>query len=197
MKNKTLSLFLIFFKSFLCIIIAVVEAGGCILSTGYAINVVNQIDGPDDKIRVRCKSKDDDIGDKTIGFQQSVDWHFCENVFGPSTLFFCHFYMGNRQQVFDVFNKSVKPQCHEKHKPEHWRCTWLVRRDGFYIVHRFPDVPEETGGGGCGWHPSLHGFDLKGSQLRARGVCSSWAGPVIDWIAPSLVKDCGWALGPA
>ncbi|KAI3697106.1 hypothetical protein L6452_29862 [Arctium lappa] len=67
---------------------------------------------------------------------ESVDWKFCENILAPTTLFFCHFHMDNKQQVFDVYNEIVKPEYVEKPKREYWRCTWLIKRYGFYFVHQ-------------------------------------------------------------
>ncbi|KAI3697104.1 hypothetical protein L6452_29859 [Arctium lappa] len=92
-------------------------------------------DGGNDTVVVHCQSKDDDTGEKTIGFNQSVDWKFCENILDPRTLFFCHFHMDNKQQVFDVYNKTVKLEYVEKPKRDYWRCTCLIKRDGFYFVH--------------------------------------------------------------
>ncbi|XP_071718410.1 S-protein homolog 18-like [Rutidosis leptorrhynchoides] len=132
--EKLVSVF-IFFTTFLSIIITI-AAKGC-WTNGWAINVVNDIDNNKAPIQVHCKSKDDDIGMKSLGFHQSVDWKFCEKVITPSTLYFCHFYMGNKEQVFDVFNDTHKSLCQETDKSkDYWACTWLVRPDGFYIVDR-------------------------------------------------------------
>ncbi|KAL4561157.1 hypothetical protein LXL04_033319 [Taraxacum kok-saghyz] len=144
-KRKHLSnFFFIFFPMFLCIIIEVVAAGGCFWSNGYFINVVNDIYHSPNKVMVHCKSKDNDIGVKTIGFNQSVEWKFCEKIWTPSTLFFCHFYMGNVEQVFDVYNNGIGPQCVERKKEEYWRCTWLIKTDGFYFVDRTSGVRKDV-----------------------------------------------------
>lgn len=126
--------FFIFFTTFLSIIVAI-TAKGC-WTNGWTINVANEINnkGP---IQVHCKSKDDDIGMKSLGYHQSIDWKFCENVISPSTVYFCHFYMGNQEQRFDVFNDTHRSLCLEKDKKkDYWRCTWLVRPDGFHVVDR-------------------------------------------------------------
>ncbi|KAI3676863.1 hypothetical protein L1987_86477 [Smallanthus sonchifolius] len=133
MINKPVSLF-VFFSTFLCIIIAV-PTKGC-WSGGWTINVINEINNPD-RVQVHCKSKDDDIGMKEIGFHQSVDWKFCENIIAPSTLFFCHVYKGKQEQVFDVFNHTIKPLCREQDRSkDYWRCSWLIQADGIYFIDR-------------------------------------------------------------
>ncbi|KAL8260056.1 hypothetical protein R6Q59_028009 [Mikania micrantha] len=101
----------IFLTTLVCII-AVAAAKGCTFSKGWTINVINNINN-NDKVQVHCKSKDNDIGMKSLGFHESINWEFCENIVGPSTLYFCHFYKGNQQLVFDVFNHSMRPLCHE------------------------------------------------------------------------------------
>ncbi|GJW67229.1 plant self-incompatibility S1 [Tanacetum coccineum] len=105
-------------------------------SGGWIVNVVDDINSKE-LIQVHCKSKNDDIGMKSIGFGQSVDWKFCETIITPGTLYFCHFYKGNQEQVFDVFNDKIKHTCREKdRKMDYWACTWLIRSDGFYIRDR-------------------------------------------------------------
>ncbi|KAL7616033.1 hypothetical protein Lser_V15G02802 [Lactuca serriola] len=132
--NKSLPfVFIIYVTAFLCII--KVGAGGCFWSSGWFINVCNLI--PNEKVLVHCKSKDNDIGGvQTIGWNESVHWQFCENIVSPSTLYFCHIWWGNSEQVFDVFNGQLKRQCIEKEKKDYWRCTWLIKKDGFYLIDR-------------------------------------------------------------
>nr|XP_043611812.1 S-protein homolog 1-like [Erigeron canadensis] len=128
---------LIFFTTYLCIVIAI-GAKNCMWSNGrgWIINVVNEINGPN-KIQVHCKSKDNDIGMKTLGYHETIDWKFCENIIAPSTLFFCHFYNGNKEQVFDVFNDTLGAFCDEKdRKKTYYRCTWMAKLEGFYIKDR-------------------------------------------------------------
>ncbi|PWA40533.1 Plant self-incompatibility S1 [Artemisia annua] len=126
----------IFFTTLLCIIVAVSAKPKSCWSGGWIVNVVDDINSKE-LIQVHCKSKDDDIGMKSIGFGQSVDWKFCENIFSPSTLYFCHVYKGSQEQVFDVFNDKIKQTCREKdQKKDYWACTWLIRPDGIYIRDR-------------------------------------------------------------
>ncbi|MFS7988912.1 putative plant self-incompatibility S1 [Helianthus anomalus] len=130
---------IIFFTTFLCVIALATAAKPCWLG-GWAINVVNQVNGTDKgHVYAHCKSKNDDIGFHKIKYQHSTTWKFCENIFGPTTLFFCHAYKGQHQElVFDVFTQdTIKPLCRElDFKANYWRCSWLLRDDGIYLVDR-------------------------------------------------------------
>ena len=137
-KRRSLSLVFIFFVAFLCMV-KVVSGSGCFWSSGWFINVANLIGK--EKVLVHCRSKENDIGEKTIGWNESVHWQFCENIVSPSSLYYCHFYLGNREQTFDVFNGVMKHDCVEKEKKDFWRCTWLLKSDGFYFVDRTSGTP--------------------------------------------------------
>ncbi|KAL8214226.1 hypothetical protein R6Q57_003675 [Mikania cordata] len=58
----------IFLTTLVCII-AAVAAKGCTFSKGWTINVINN----NDKVQVHCKSKDNDIGMKSLGFHESIN----------------------------------------------------------------------------------------------------------------------------
>ncbi|KAI3697109.1 hypothetical protein L6452_29865 [Arctium lappa] len=121
---------------FLCIFIAVVTEG-CFWSKGYFINVVNDInDGGNDTVVVHVQSKDDDIGEKLSDLSNPLTGNYVRTsllqVLFSSAIFIWIY----KQQVFDVYNGTVKPECVEKPKRDYWRYTWLIKRDGFYFVHR-------------------------------------------------------------
>ncbi|XP_076931930.1 S-protein homolog 21-like [Bidens hawaiensis] len=127
---------IIFFTALVCMI-AAAAAKKCFWTGGWTINVINDINSKQ-KVGVHCKSKDDDIGMKYLGFHESVDWSFCENIWTPSTLFVCHAYKGTQEQVFDVFNhNTILPLCPEPDsKRDKYRCSWLIKADGIYIMDR-------------------------------------------------------------
>ena len=59
---------------------------------------------------------------------------------------------------------------------------------------KYSNIPERGAVDGIPVYP---GSIPRGINLRAWGVPSLWVGPVIDWPAPSPVKDCGWTYaGP-
>ncbi|XP_076898546.1 S-protein homolog 24-like [Bidens hawaiensis] len=131
---------IIFFTTLVCTL-ASAAAKRCIFSDGWIINVINEIDSVH-KVQVHCKSRDDDIGMKDLAFHESVNWSFCDNIFDPSTLYFCHAYKGyDQEQVFDVFNRNtvnpISKLCGEPDSnADYWRCSWLLKSDGIYIVDR-------------------------------------------------------------
>ncbi|KAM7466301.1 hypothetical protein LguiB_013863 [Lonicera macranthoides] len=86
----------------------------------------------------RCQSKDDDLGYQKLLVGQEYYWKFRVNLFG-TTLFFCHFYWGDKDKVFDVFKASTHiPDCSpvDEDIP---RCYWLVKDDGFYFSNKMGD----------------------------------------------------------
>ncbi|XP_076904362.1 S-protein homolog 21-like [Bidens hawaiensis] len=137
-KHKPL---IIFFTTFVCMISAA-SAKYC-WDAGWAISVVNNCH---ERVQVHCKSKDDDIGLKDLGLHESVDWKFCENIIEPSTLFFCHAYKGNKEQVFDVFNyDKIRPHCCERDKNlEYGRVNWLLNEDGIHFIDRCGAVDKDV-----------------------------------------------------
>ncbi|XP_076951598.1 S-protein homolog 6-like [Bidens hawaiensis] len=130
---------IIFFTTLVCTI-AATAAKRCFWSDGWIINVINEVDSIH-QVQVHCKSRNDDIGMKSLGLHESVDWKFCDNIIEPSTLYFCHAYKGTQEQVFDVFNRNtinpISRLCREPDSnADHWRCSWLLKSDGIYIVDR-------------------------------------------------------------
>ncbi|XP_024984191.1 S-protein homolog 5-like [Cynara cardunculus var. scolymus] len=128
--EKPCSFSFIFFTTFLCIIISVAES--CTFTQGYSVIVIN--DNINEKVQVHCKSKDNDIGLKSIGLKESVAWSFCDNINFPSTLFYCNFQLGKKHQVFDVYNRDVGRSCKKGPKGDRRLCRWYIRHDGFYMI---------------------------------------------------------------
>ncbi|KAI8527624.1 hypothetical protein RHMOL_Rhmol12G0089900 [Rhododendron molle] len=64
-------------------------------------------------------------------FHQVFSWNFRTDIFGR-TLYFCHFYWGSSNQIFDVFSLNIE-YYHCQNGEGHVRCFWGVRPDGFYI----------------------------------------------------------------
>ncbi|XP_052206919.1 S-protein homolog 29-like [Diospyros lotus] len=94
-----------------------------------AVRVFNNVSG---LLIVRCQSKDDDIGVQTLRPNQNLTWRFRPHVFPANTLFFCHFYWGFKDQIFDVYNNYIDDFCTHRHSKD-YSCYWSVRPDGFYF----------------------------------------------------------------
>ena len=75
-----------------------------------------------------CKSRDDDLGNRTL--QPKGQWEF---TFGLDqlhpTFFYCYFAYEHFAATFDVFSKFLKQECGGNN------FFWTVQEDGFYIYH--------------------------------------------------------------
>ncbi|XP_052180222.1 S-protein homolog 29-like [Diospyros lotus] len=95
-----------------------------------AVHIRNDLSDP---FRVQCQSKDNDIGMQTLNPGQLLSWRFVPHwFFGEDTLFFCHFYWGPHERIFDVYNNKVASYCSDKYTNDKI-CYWSVRSDGFYF----------------------------------------------------------------
>lgn len=89
---------------------------------------------PPNPLVVHCQSKDDDIGIKTLHVNEQFQFRF---KWGFRTLFFCHYWWGDKQAVFDVFNRTLAHKyCNNKLIPGLGgdTCYWETRLDGFYLA---------------------------------------------------------------
>ncbi|PWA44297.1 plant self-incompatibility S1 [Artemisia annua] len=105
----------------------------------WTIFIYNAMNDP---IKVNVKSKDDDLGDHTLAFNENEKWGFCEN-FWKTTFFYASFnWNGSRTASFGVFDKTTTPHCSK------WRftysrvCYWLVRDTGFYVGPHLTPFPD-------------------------------------------------------
>ncbi|KAM7466270.1 hypothetical protein LguiB_013832 [Lonicera macranthoides] len=78
---------------------------------GFEIHIVNGFSNNSCPLRCRCQSKDTDFGYHELLRGEEFYWKFHNHVF-EKTLYFCHFYWGNMDKVFDVFNdRKAFPSC--------------------------------------------------------------------------------------
>ncbi|KAF7132423.1 hypothetical protein RHSIM_Rhsim09G0055400 [Rhododendron simsii] len=71
------------------------------------IHVISNVpDKPTGHLQVHCKSGDDDLKMRTLNDGGEFNWTFFDNII-QTTLFFCHFYWGSKDRVFDVFNRKI------------------------------------------------------------------------------------------
>ncbi|KAK9149163.1 hypothetical protein Scep_007920 [Stephania cephalantha] len=96
------------------------------------VHVRNDI-SPTAKLNLHCKSKDDDLGQHVVTYQQEFTWSFRGNIFAR-TLFWCNMNWTNRaghlfQQSFTTYESKVTP-CGKD-------CVWSARTDGVYFLDNF------------------------------------------------------------
>ncbi|CAL9221145.1 unnamed protein product [Arabidopsis halleri] len=77
-------------------------------------------------LRYHCKSKQDDLGDRTMAVNGTWSFEFRPSIFGR-TLFFCGFRWDNELHWFDIYKQKrdkefTKFGCR--------RCEWKIHKDG-------------------------------------------------------------------
>ncbi|XP_047342814.1 S-protein homolog 3-like [Impatiens glandulifera] len=92
------------------------------------IHIISEVN----TLKVRCKSKDDDLGNRTLTQGNEFMWKFKENAYG-TTLFFCHFYWNAKEARFNVFDGAVKDNCSMRKFLPNYHCFWKVTDNAFYI----------------------------------------------------------------
>ncbi|CAN4090975.1 unnamed protein product [Withania somnifera] len=104
----------------------------CLLSQDHQVHIINKLPSNSPQLKIHCASKDDDLGDHYPTINEDFNWSFCQTVFGK-TLFFCHFWWGSKDKVFDVYNDPL--YCVKQGKQINYLdyCKWEVREDGFYL----------------------------------------------------------------
>ncbi|KAL9291677.1 putative plant self-incompatibility S1 [Arabidopsis thaliana] len=77
-------------------------------------------------LRYHCKSKNDDLGDRTMAVNGTWSFEFRPSVFG-GTLFFCGFIWDKELHWFDIYKQSRDREFAEFGCR---RCEWKIRKDG-------------------------------------------------------------------
>ncbi|KDP44437.1 hypothetical protein JCGZ_16270 [Jatropha curcas] len=91
------------------------------------VNITNDL-GPNTDLRVHCKSKDDDLGEKLLHFRGYFTFQFHPNFWG-TTLFYCLMKWQNVYHYFDIYIDDRDDK----------RCTvclWLIRASGPCMLNR-------------------------------------------------------------
>ncbi|CAO2824620.1 unnamed protein product [Amaranthus hypochondriacus] len=92
----------------------------------FNVTIVDDLNQGEELI-VRCQSKDTDFGvHKLTETGKSFSWVFNMNVF-DSTLYFCHFYWGDKDISFPVFEAHTEGNICES------IVNWEVKPAGFYF----------------------------------------------------------------
>ncbi|GFP79621.1 hypothetical protein PHJA_000105600 [Phtheirospermum japonicum] len=82
-------------------------------------------------LKVHCASKDREIGYHTVSQSKDIFWGLCMNIW-RSTMYFCHFWWGNKEAAFEVFNNKIARKCSGD-----LFCLWVVRADGIALTDYF------------------------------------------------------------
>ncbi|KAK2977407.1 hypothetical protein RJ640_009958 [Escallonia rubra] len=82
----------------------------CLFCTTYAaltkaeVHVLNFVPGQS-PLKVRCQSKDDDIGYHILNNGEEFHWSFSPNFPIENTLFFCHFWWNSKDKALKVYDE--------------------------------------------------------------------------------------------
>ncbi|KAG5607568.1 hypothetical protein H5410_029060 [Solanum commersonii] len=95
----------------------------------YELHIINALPNNDIPLWYHCASGDKDFGYHILKVGEDFNFEFSVNHL-LSTLYFCHFWWGKNQNVFDVFNKNLFHICSSSPDKIH-TCYWKVQKDGF------------------------------------------------------------------
>lgn len=94
--------------------------------------IINDLADPPLPLRYHCKSRDDDLGDRTMAPRGSWFFQFKPSVFG-NTKFSCSFSWGNESHYFDIYKQNrdrlfARFGCR--------RCEWKIRKAGICKLNK-------------------------------------------------------------
>ncbi|CAA0825346.1 Plant self-incompatibility protein S1 family [Striga hermonthica] len=97
----------------------------CFLTSKVTVHVANLL-SVNEPFLLHCRSKDDDLGIKTMDQNQEFRWTFCTNIW-YSTKFWCTFQWGLKHQVIIAYEEAKREYCNDNH------CYWSARDDRIYF----------------------------------------------------------------
>ncbi|KAH6810359.1 hypothetical protein C2S51_024121 [Perilla frutescens var. frutescens] len=103
------------------------------IGSKYDVHIVNNLPSSSNSpLLIHCASGDDDLGDHSLGRTCDFNWSFRMNFF-LTTKFFCRFRWEGKNVAHDVFSDRLGDGCFPIDNHVRYRCTWLVKADGFYL----------------------------------------------------------------
>ncbi|KAJ0238445.1 S-protein [Hirschfeldia incana] len=114
----------------MCICVAMSHVQDDFSLTGFdnprtTVKIINDLGGTL-PLRYQCRSKDDDLGDRTMAPGGSWFFEFKPSVFG-NTKFYCSFSWGNELHYFDIYTQNRDREFAEFGCI---RCEWKIRTTG-------------------------------------------------------------------
>ncbi|XP_043720760.1 S-protein homolog 29-like [Telopea speciosissima] len=103
------------------------SVSGCFTTPKTHVRVKNKL-GAGKKLHLECESKEDDLGEKALNYNQVFSWTFCGSVW-TSTLFFCDFWY-ERNGTYVATHADVYFQ----QRDNCLDCSVLVGVKGVYVV---------------------------------------------------------------
>ncbi|KAF3623594.1 putative proline-rich receptor-like protein kinase PERK4-like, partial [Capsicum annuum] len=104
----------------------------CFFTSKYEIQIIDDLPNNSPQLEIHCASRDNDLEHHFLNPNQDFTWSFCMQVF-RKTLFFCHFWWGSKNQIFDVFNNQHHCVDMGTVPIGTKKCVWIVKSDGIYL----------------------------------------------------------------
>ncbi|EPS61842.1 hypothetical protein M569_12955, partial [Genlisea aurea] len=101
----------------------------------YRVLIASELPPNSGQLKAHCASKDDDLGIHYLDPDQSFLWKFCEDYW-RRTLYFCHFWWGQRQISFDAFNSETQGGGRVLNL-----IGWYAKEDGIYYYDDDSPIP--------------------------------------------------------
>lgn len=106
----------------------------------WEVHIINDLPNNDIPLWYHCASGDTDFGYHILKVGEDFHFEFRVNIPLMSTLYFCHFWWGINQNVFDVFNKNLMLHICSNEGDKVHNCFWKVEKDGFFAGPGFYEV---------------------------------------------------------
>ncbi|KAM3199041.1 hypothetical protein P3L10_034193 [Capsicum annuum] len=96
------------------------------------VHVLNQLSGKSPQLELHCASGDNDLGYHYPHVGLNFHWKFDS---WARTLFFCHFWWGDKDKAFDVFNHPLYcvEDAYQFIPEDTLKCIYKVTAEGFYL----------------------------------------------------------------
>ncbi|KAK9755550.1 hypothetical protein RND81_01G033800 [Saponaria officinalis] len=117
-------------SSVLCSYIICINGGPPLLWDTFTLHVSNNISDTSNLLYVHCKSKDDDLGEQRLSFNEERHWKFRTKIIGKMTHFTCDFKWGDKGRSFDAFVDGVETNACNVSKSVYWKAV----DDGIYFA---------------------------------------------------------------
>ncbi|KAL8518030.1 hypothetical protein ACS0TY_009353 [Phlomoides rotata] len=104
----------------------------CITRT-WTVHITNNLPDNSPPLTVHCRSKDDDLGVKTIPVLADYNFSFCINPI--STQYSCDFQWNGKAVALEIYKPPFRGTCSGP------VCSYTVITDGLYYTNSYPPPP--------------------------------------------------------
>lgn len=106
----------------------------------WEVHIVNTLPNDDIPLWYHCASGNHNFGYDILRVGQDFHFDFKVNYPWKTTLFFCHFWWGEKENSFDVFSKGLMKHICSNVRDKIHSCFWKIQEDGFFAGPRLDKV---------------------------------------------------------